>query len=393
MKMLRLLRLLSKSFWREAFAAATLTVMVIFCSCVLIPVDQYFDQQAGIHQSLSQLDFERTLLFSPSMALEWADIALTGEQYYSQVHRDLEAVPGTRLLKNRILVAHIDQGEVITSIQMFLYAPEFGEILPQLPREDSEGILSVAISPAGAAAFPVGTELQCTIGGQILVTCRVAAVLPEGWTVPAAASASVSASLGCIGGREDSAYMIGLWQEDMPEILWPYPSFLLPEEGVDETAWRQAIEEAAAPWGQVNTLKEVEQMAFRRVLENSLGQQLHFYLLSIVALVSFGGYVYLTAELSQKRLAVLRICGLSFGKMAVLSLVQCSLPCVAALVLGTLLTPYVRSVLYPGAYGGVGWIGLGAGCVLLAVAVLLGLGSALISARRATALSSFREGE
>ena len=263
MKMLRLLRLLSKSFWREAFAAATLTVMVIFCSCVLIPVDQYFVQQAGIYQSLSQLDFERTLLFSPSMALEWADIALTGEQYYSQVHRDLEAVPGTRLLKNRILVAHIDQGEVITSIQMFLYAPEFGEILPQLPREDSEGILSVAISPAGAAAFPVGTELQCTIGGQILVTCRVAAVLPEGWTVPAAASASVSASLGSIGGREDSAYMIGLWQEDMPELLWPYPSFLLPEEGVDETAWRQAVEEAAAPWGQVNTLKEVEQMAQR----------------------------------------------------------------------------------------------------------------------------------
>ena len=120
MKMLRLLRLLSKSFWREAFAAATLTVMVIFCSCVLIPVDQYFVQQAGIHQSLSQLDFERTLLFSPSMALEWADVALTGEQYYSQVHRDLEAVPGTRLLKNRALVAYVDQGEVTTGIQMFL---------------------------------------------------------------------------------------------------------------------------------------------------------------------------------------------------------------------------------------------------------------------------------
>lgn len=397
----------SRYYLKEIFLVLMLASIVVFSNVVLEPFETYDTTREEIHQSLT-LDFDNTLHFNPNITLAWSDILNEDAIHYPEVHESLEQVPGTAaVLKNCQNTASYELDDHTCNINFVMYSEAFYEYIGaelwtryQDTDVDTGSAVPVLVSATASSVLPVGTKQHFSVPFEDLeFDGVVVGVIDWECAIPVANSYNNWGNLTTLGisEREYSGYdfMVAVYNpEKMTAVNWDYAAYVVPEAGVDFAKWSTDINQAVEKWGSCRPLTEIEADAFEYLLENHLQEQLYFFLVLLVALFGFGGYLFLSVQERKQQYAIFYILGMPRVDMLVYNLLQTTGICVVAVIVGWAASPWAAKKLFQmEQYKSAGWLGTWCSALLLFITIISSLVSSFAQYRNASTISLYKGGD
>ncbi len=397
-------KLRSRGFLREFFLLATLTLMVIFTNILMEPLETYLDTKRELERDIP-VDFDAALRFSPTAWYLW-EMPEAEPEYHPEIHEALRAHPGTgAVLESRQESAHCALGGGTYNFDFILYSREYARYMPLKLREGSEiqgeeGRLSVVVTEAASRSLPVGTRFEmCPNGEGAPVPCLVVGII--GGAIPGADThqPSDSAEFDLIGltasNHPDFALVAAVYDPAFfDEVPWDPAALVLPEEGVDVSAWWESLGQETAQWGQLRSLTEYERAALETTLSENLSEELNFILLSLIAVFGYGAYLFLSVRVRARKFAVLSVAGMTRGRMFALNMGFNLGIYLLAAGLGWILTPWAAKCLVQmDRYRSAGVLGALCTGGLFLMTLLMSTAASLVQGRRAAAITLYRKGD
>lgn len=406
MNTLRIMRKLCSRFClKELFLLATLTLMVVFTNIVLEPMETFLNTRRELRSSLS-VDFDSTLHFNPSIALTAARNFSEESAYFPEVHEAMRQNSGTAaVLELYQCLASYKEGDITHNFNFILYSKAFDTHIPLHLQETptaqaEEGYLPVTVSAAMAQALPVGTKCELRLSSEDLrIPCIVTGVASTEHAIPVANTYGQYGSISALGLSQERfgeyEFVTAVYDPAFfGEVAWDYASLIVPKAGMDWEAWRASLQAELSSWGELHSLAEIEDSAFKGVLSEHLTEQLNFFLLALIAVFGYGAYLFLSIRQRERRFAVFYILGMTRKRMFLLSMLLNLSICLLSAAAGWALTPWVaRTFVKIEAYRGAGMLGaLCTGGILL-LTWLLSLAVCFIQSKKETAIAWYHKGD
>lgn len=411
MNTLRILRMISsRHFRKEMFLLAMLTAIVTFSNVVLEPVETHLIAEQEIRDS-SQISFNDAVHFNPTIALQWADHLNEEAIYYPEVHNQLWKTPGTKDVLNfyQRVVAY-EEDDTVFNINLILYSQNCADYF-RFPMQEGEflktitpeGYIPIVVTPQAVQNFPIGSVREIQLldytGNAISFKTMVTGIVDWNAAIPVANSFGNIPSMSTLGlsEREFGQYnfILAFFNPTIfNAINWDYTSFAIPQNGIDIHEWQLSLSSQMQHWGTVNSLSEIERKAFQGVLKDHVHEQLNFYLLVLVALFGYGGYLFLGVRQNKKKFATFYILGMPRWKMLLFNLLQTGGICLVGIVLGWSISPWIaQNIFMMENYQNPGWLGTCCSTAFLLISSLLSLLTGFMQYKNANTIALYKGGD
>ena len=346
-------RLCSRHCKHEVFIIFLLTVIIVFANIVLLPFESFYTTTKQIDSAFG-LDLTRTVFFNPSGALQSEYFY---EGYAPNIHEAIESVAGTKaIIKTKINTIFFEDGQSKYNITGVIYSKEAVDHIAVLNKyssyfrqPDRDQYIPVLANSAAAKILPVGSTQQFIFGnGEIEVTAKIVGIYDEA-LIPAFSKYGSFAELNAIvidNDAQSTPYFLFEWP-DTDSLQWDYSSLIIPEEDVAVSEWMDSFSlDIPNNWGSFLDLSQLIKSSWENTLASQTGKLWNFFLLTLVAFFSYGGYLYLSAYQGQTVLSIYLILGATRRKILSLFILKSGMMCLVAILLGWFLTPYVASFVF-----------------------------------------------
>lgn len=365
MSILRIVRMLySKHLIREILVIFQIMLLVGIYNLAIIPFDSFLKSRAAVEESFL-VDFDNDILFTGSLSLGEAFIEGNSEVLNNLIDP----------LKEKYDVLYMYEGNAVLEIDsqavaatLNVYSEEMYNSIKFDVADDNfddtslqDGELPVYISANLSKHYNIGDKLQIKSYQEEKneITCRVAGILNNSsYIITLGSSDNIFTQM--ISDTEN--FVVAKYTEDYFNNSTLYPRFIIKniEEGM-----ANKINEAIGKYGEISTVNEFFEKIFFQTLENSEWEILILFLLVIVLVFGYGGYLIVNNMQKRKLCSIFYICGMSLGKVTAIHILAGLLLFIPGIILGLLITP-----LFLKAFTGVSFAGYNIYTVMLIAGII-----------------------
>lgn len=340
MSILRIVRMLySKHLIREILVIFQIMLLVGIYNLAIIPFDSFLKSATAVEESFL-VDFDNDILFTGSLSLGESFIEGNSEvlnnliEPINEKYDILYMYEGTAVLEidSQAIGATLNvySEEMYNSIKFDVADSNFDNNLLQ------EGELPVYISENLSQYYYIGDKLQIRSyqSEKNEIPCRVAGILNNSsYIITLGSSDNIFTQI--ISDTEN--FVVAKYNEDYFNNSTLYPRFIIKntEEGM-----ANKVNEAIGKYGEISTVNEFFEKIFLQTLENSEWEILILFLLAIVLVFGYGGYLIVNNMQKRKLCSIFYICGMSLGKVTAIHILAGLLLFIPGIILGLLLTPF-----------------------------------------------------
>ena len=345
-------RLCSRHCKNEIFIILLLTVIIVFANIVLLPFESFYTTTKQIDSAFG-LDSTRTVFFNPSGALQSEYFY---EGYAPNIHEAIESVTGTKaIIKTKTSNIFFEDGQSKYNITGVIYSKEAVDHITVLNKHssyfrqpDRDQYIPVLANSAAEKILPVGSTQQFIVGNnEITFTGKIVGVYDEAF-IPAFSVHGSFAELQSIVIDDAQSTPFLLFElPDSASLQWDYSSLIIPAEDAAISEWMANLNgEIPNNWGTFQEVSQLIKEAWANTLDSQAGKLWNFFLLTLVAFFSYGGYLYLSAYQGQTLLSIYLILGATRRKILSLFVLKSGMMCLIVILLGWFLTPYIASAVF-----------------------------------------------
>lgn len=340
MSILRIVRMLySKHLLKEILVIFQIMLLVGIYNLAIIPFDSFLKSRAAVEESFL-VDFDNDILFTGSLSLGEAFIEGNSEVLNNLI------VP----LKEKYDVLYMYEGNAVLEIDsqaigatLNVYSEEMYNSIKFDVADDNfddtllqDGEIPVYISRNLSKYYNIGDKLHIRSYQEEKneIPCRVAGILNNNsYIITVGSSDNIFTQM----LYETENFIVAKYNEAYFKNSTLYPRFLIKntaEETVNE------INEAIGKYGGISTVNEFFEKIFLQTLENSEWEILILFLLVIVLVFGYGGYLIVNNMQKRKLCSIFYICGMSLGKVTAIHVLAGLLLFIPGIILGLLITPF-----------------------------------------------------
>lgn len=341
MNILRIVRMLySKHLIKEIMVVCQIVILVCVYNLAIIPFNSYFQSKAIVEKD-SPFDFDNDTVFFGSDSL--SDAFMTGNaEVMNNLLQRIEEKYDVFYMYEGVSTFENDDNVIVSTLNVYseeLYNSIDFDLVDNNLRETQlqDGEIPIYISQNLTNLYSIGDTVQIKSyqHKDNEFPCRVVGILKNNTTV-----ITLGSDEGIFTHRisESENFIAARYHQDYFRDSTLYPLFVITNTGNDTL---EEIEEQVGNYGQVQTIKELYDNAFEMILSSDEWEILILFLLTIVIIFGYGGYLIVNNMQKRKLCSIFYICGMSLGKVMAVHITAGLLLFAPGIIVGLAISPYM----------------------------------------------------
>lgn len=265
-------------------------------------------------------------------------------------------------------------------------------------KSNESDVIPVLISDSMKYDLEIGSIIDIETTASLSLKCKVVGIISSESALPAIknyGSFPELESLAVISKEVSKEKYIVVYDasEDIITREMNNNFVVIPEKGENITALVKRLQENISNYGTVQEYKEISTQALKNTIIENGFCVLCFFLLNLIALFGYGGYLYLMIRQKQKELSIFNILGMTRFKMMLIVFISNIMLLSIAFLISINIYPWFAvnimkvGVLKPGAFIYIGC------CIYLLAIMLFSIIVACKKTQSGAVINRFKEGD